>query len=44
MVFGWMFERFVGDFVPLLVLASMIGMVDVWRRLMGTPGEPESMS
>ena len=35
MVFGWIFERFVGDFMPLLVLASMIGTIDLWRRLGG---------
>ncbi len=35
MIFGWVLERFVGDFMPLLILASMIGMVDIWRRLEG---------
>lgn len=33
MIFGWIFERFVGDFLPLLVLGGMIGMVDVWGRI-----------
>jgi hypothetical protein len=33
MVYGWIFERFVLDFMPLLVLASMIGMVNIWHRL-----------
>ena len=33
MVYGWIFERFTADFMPLLVFAAMIGMVDVWRRV-----------
>jgi hypothetical protein len=32
MIFGWILERFVAEFMPLLVLASMVGMVDIWRR------------
>jgi hypothetical protein len=35
MIYGWIYERYVTDFIPLLVLASMIGMVDVWQRLAG---------
>jgi hypothetical protein len=35
MIFGWILERFSADFVPLLALASMIGMVDIWHRLTG---------
>ena len=35
MIFGWIAERYVADFMPLLVLASMVGMVDIWRRLDG---------
>ena len=35
MIFGWVLERFVADFMPLLVLASIIGMVDIWSRLDG---------
>jgi len=33
MIFGWIFERYVADFVPLLVLAAMIGLVDLWNRI-----------
>jgi len=33
MIDGWILERFVGDFLPLLMLAGMIGTVDVWRRV-----------
>ena len=33
MIFGWIFDRFVADFLPFLILASAVGMVDVWRRL-----------
>jgi hypothetical protein len=35
MIFGWVLERFVGDFMPLLILASSIGTVDIWSRLQG---------
>ncbi len=35
MIFGWVLERYVADVLPLLVLASMIGMIDVWRRIDG---------
>ena len=37
LVFGWIFERFVGDFVPLLVIAGMIGLIDVWGRTRPRP-------
>jgi hypothetical protein len=37
MIFGWIFERFAADFVPLLVLAAMIGTVDVWNRIDARP-------
>jgi hypothetical protein len=33
LVYGWIFERFVADFMPLLILASMIGLIDLWRRI-----------
>ncbi len=33
MIFGWVLERYVADFLPLLILASMIGIVDIWDRL-----------
>jgi hypothetical protein len=33
LIFGWIFERFAADFMPLLVLAAMIGMVDAWNRM-----------
>ena len=33
MIDGWILERFVGDFLPLLMLAGMIGTVDIWRRI-----------
>jgi hypothetical protein len=35
MVFGWILERFEADFMPLLILASMIGVIEVWRALDG---------
>jgi hypothetical protein len=33
LIYGWILEHFVADFMPLLVLASMIGMIQVWRWL-----------
>ena len=35
LVYGTIYERFLADFMPLLILASMIGFVDVWRRMDG---------
>jgi hypothetical protein len=35
MIYAAIYERYVADFIPLLVLTSMIGMIDVWRRLHG---------
>jgi hypothetical protein len=35
MLYGTIVERLVADFMPLLVLASIVGMVDIWRRLDG---------
>jgi hypothetical protein len=32
-IFGWILERYAADLMPLLVLAGMIGMIDVWRRM-----------
>ena len=36
LVYGWVANRFVGDLVPFLVAASAVGMVDIWRRRVGT--------
>lgn len=33
LVFGFLTERFVGDFFPLLVLGSALGMASLWNRL-----------
>lgn len=33
MIYGWIENRFTADFVPFLVIASTVGMVDIWRRL-----------
>ncbi len=33
MVYGWVVERFVADFLPLLILASMIGAIEVFRLI-----------
>ncbi len=35
LVYGTILDRFLADFMPLLILASIIGMVDIWRRLDG---------
>ncbi len=35
LIFGWIGNRFSADFLPFLVLASAVGMVDVWRRMEG---------
>jgi hypothetical protein len=33
LIYAWIGYRFTADFLPFLVLASAVGMVDVWRRL-----------
>ncbi len=35
LIYGTIYERFLADFLPLLILSSAIGMVDIWRRLDG---------
>jgi hypothetical protein len=35
LLFGYIAERYLADFLPFLVLAGMIGLVDVWRRVDG---------
>ena len=42
LLFGYIADRYVADFLPFLALASMIGLVDVWRRFEGT-GRPARM-
>lgn len=34
-IWGYIAPRYLADFVPFLVLASSVGMVDVWRRMDG---------
>ena len=35
LIFGWIYFRYLADFVPLLVLGSSVGAVDIWARLQG---------
>jgi hypothetical protein len=35
LVWGYIAPRFEGDFMPLLVLGSAVGAVDIWRRVQG---------
>ena len=35
LIYGTVYERFLGDFMPLLVVASAAGAVDIWHRLNG---------
>lgn len=35
LLWGYIAPRYLGDFVPFLVLASAVGMADIWRRLEG---------
>jgi hypothetical protein len=44
MIFGWVLERFVADFLPLLILSAMIGMIELWRRLEGRTRRARSLS
>jgi hypothetical protein len=33
MAYGWIANRFVGDLIPVVVVAATVGMVDLWQRL-----------
>ena len=35
LVWGYIAERYLADFLPLLVTAGAVGLVDVWRRVEG---------
>jgi hypothetical protein len=35
LLWGYIASRYVGDFMPLLILAGAIGLIDIWRRLEG---------
>jgi len=35
LVWGYIANRFLADFLPLLILGSVIGLADLWRRLEG---------
>ena len=37
LLFGWGYiaDRYLADFLPFLVLAALVGMADLWRRLEG---------
>jgi hypothetical protein len=36
LLFGYVADRYLADFLPLLALAGSVGLVDLWRRLDGT--------
>jgi hypothetical protein len=40
LIYGTVYERFLADFLPILVLASAIGVVDIYRRLDGRTRVP----
>jgi hypothetical protein len=33
LIFGWIIERYLADFLPLMILASAVGLAYVWRDL-----------
>ena len=35
LVWGYIADRYLADFLPLLVAASAVGLVDIWRRVNG---------
>ncbi len=35
LIFGWIYDRYLADFLPFLVLGAAVGLVDAWRRLEG---------
>jgi multisubunit Na+/H+ antiporter MnhG subunit len=43
LIYGTVYERFLADFLPFLVLAGAIGVVDIYRRLDGRTRTPRLM-
>jgi hypothetical protein len=37
LLWGYISERYMADFMPFLILASGIGLIDIWRRLEARP-------
>lgn len=35
LLWGYISERYMADFMPLLIIAGAIGLIDIWRRLDG---------
>ena len=35
LLWGYISERYMADFMPLLIIAGAIGLIDIWRRLAG---------
>ena len=35
LIFGWIYNRYLADFLPFLVLGAAVGVVDIWARLQG---------
>ncbi len=40
LVWGYIADRYMSDFLPLLVLASCVAIVDIWRRAVGQGPAP----
>ncbi len=37
LLWGYISERYMADFMPLLIVAASIGLIDIWRRLADRP-------
>ncbi len=37
LLWGYISERYMADFMPLLIVASAIGLIDIWRRVADRP-------
>jgi hypothetical protein len=37
LLWGYISERYMADFMPLLIVAGAIGLIDIWRRLADRP-------
>jgi hypothetical protein len=44
LIYGTIYERFLADFMPLLVLASIVGLVDLWQRLGSATRRPRTVA
>jgi hypothetical protein len=44
LLWGYISQRYLGDFMPFFIIAGSIGLIDVWRRLATRPRRDRSLA